>query len=53
MSLVHKINIDPETKKVTGVLYEKEGKLVTVSAKKEVILSAGSVASPQVGFDKI
>ena len=49
LSHVHKINIDPETKRVTGVLYKKGGKPVTVSVKKEVILSAGAIQSPQVG----
>jgi len=47
-SHVHKVNIDPATKKVTGVLYKKGGKLVTVSSKKEVIVSAGVLQSPQV-----
>jgi len=48
-SHVHKINIDPKTKKVTGVLYKKEDKLVTVAVRKEVILSAGVIGSAQVG----
>ena len=48
LSLVQKINIDPETKRVTGVLYKKGGKLATVAARKEVILSAGVLQSPQV-----
>jgi len=47
-SLVHKIIIHPETKEATGVLYKKRGKLVTVSAKREVVLSAGAIGSPQV-----
>ena len=40
--------IDPTTKKTAGVQYKKNGKLFNVDAKKEVILSAGAVASPQV-----
>ena len=47
-SHVHKVNIDPKTKRATGVVYKKGDKLVTVSAKKEVVLSAGAIGSPHV-----
>ena len=47
-SHVQKINIDPETKTAKGVVYKKNGKLMSVQAKKEVILSAGAFGSPQV-----
>ncbi|KAH6678758.1 GMC oxidoreductase [Plectosphaerella plurivora] len=32
----------------SGVKYAKDGQTVTVSARKEVILAAGSIASPQI-----
>ena len=41
MSHVHKISIDAKTKEARGILYRKNGKLLHVAAKKEVILSAG------------
>ena len=47
-SRVLKINIDPETKVTTGVKFEKNGVIYHVGAKKEVVLSAGSVNSPQL-----
>ena len=47
-SHVLKIIIDADTKTATGVKFEREGILYTVSAGKEVILSAGAVNSPQI-----
>ncbi|KZS13782.1 Choline dehydrogenase, mitochondrial [Daphnia magna] len=47
-SLVHKIVIDPSTKQATAVRFEKKGVMYQVQAKKEIILSAGSVNSPQL-----
>lgn len=47
-SHVHKIIIDPLTKQATAVRFEKEGQIYQVQAKKEIILSAGSVNSPQL-----
>uniref|UniRef100_A0A646QF74 Glucose dehydrogenase n=1 Tax=Hemiscolopendra marginata TaxID=943146 RepID=A0A646QF74_9MYRI len=47
-SLVHKIIIDSETKTATGVQFEKDGKIIEVKAKKEVILSAGVYSSPKI-----
>ena len=47
-SRVLKIVIDPVTKQATAVRFEKKGKIYQVKAKKEIILSAGSVNSPQL-----
>ncbi|XP_022161405.1 glucose dehydrogenase [FAD, quinone]-like isoform X2 [Myzus persicae] len=48
LSQVTKILIDPKTKKTTGVEFMKKGKLRTVYVRKEVILSAGPINSPQL-----
>lgn len=48
LSQVTKILIDPITKTATGVQYVCEGKFHTVRARREVILSAGAINSPQV-----
>lgn len=34
--------------KITGVVYNKDGENITVSANKEVILSAGAIGTPQI-----
>ena len=47
-SHVIKIIIDPTTKTATGVQFEKQGKMYFVEATKEVVLSAGAIASPQI-----
>lgn len=47
-SRVTKIHIDPQTKKIIGVEFVKKGKNRIVFAKKEVILSAGPINSPQL-----
>ena len=47
-SRVLKIIIDPVTKTATGVRFEKKGKIYEVKATKEVVLSSGSVNSPQL-----
>ena len=47
-SYVQRIIIDPVTKQVTGVQFERFGVVHTVRVNKEVILSAGSVGSPQL-----
>lgn len=47
-SFVTKINIDPKTMEATGIEVEKNGKTITVRARKEVILSAGVINSPQL-----
>lgn len=45
-ALTHKVLLDG--KKAVGVRYEAGGKVVDVKASREVILSAGSVGSPQL-----
>jgi len=47
-SQVTRIIIDPQTKKTVGVEFIKKGKTRLVFAKKEVILSAGPINSPQL-----
>ncbi len=47
-SHVIKIIINPTTKTATGVQFEKQGKMYFVGATKEVVLSAGAIASPQI-----
>ncbi|XP_058806801.1 glucose dehydrogenase [FAD, quinone]-like [Phymastichus coffea] len=48
LSYVNKILIDPVEKTAYGVEFTKQGKKIKVIAKKEVILSAGAVATPQL-----
>ncbi|CAB0036261.1 unnamed protein product [Trichogramma brassicae] len=45
---VTKIIIDPETKRVEGVIYRRRRRIGYVYANKEVILSAGSIDSPKL-----
>jgi choline dehydrogenase len=45
---VTKILIDKKTKKVKGVEYIKDGKRNIIRARKEVIVSAGTIQSPQI-----
>jgi choline dehydrogenase len=47
-SLVTKILINPSTKRTIGVEFVRNGKRQTVRARKEVILSAGAINSPQL-----
>lgn len=47
-SLVTRIIIEPITKMAIGVEFMKKGKLYIVKATKEVILSSGSLNSPQI-----
>jgi len=47
-SHVLKIEIDPTTKTATGVQFKKNGVIYNIGARKEIILSAGSVNSPQI-----
>lgn len=48
MSHVTKVIVDPVTKQATGVQLLRDNKLSTVTAKKEIILSAGAIGSPQL-----
>jgi choline dehydrogenase-like flavoprotein len=45
---VTKILIDKNTRQVKGVEYIKDGIRKTVRVRKEVILSAGAIQSPQI-----
>lgn len=47
-SHVNKVIIDPETKIAKGVEFTKHGRKINVFAKKEVILSAGALTTPQI-----
>lgn len=47
-SVATKILIDPQTREAYGVEYVRNQLLYTVLAKKEVLLSAGPIASPQL-----
>jgi Choline dehydrogenase and related flavoproteins len=48
-SQVTKVLINPRTKKVRGVKYtDQKGNMQRVFARKEVILSAGAINSPQL-----
>ncbi|KAG7204870.1 hypothetical protein KM043_005270 [Ampulex compressa] len=48
MSMVSKILIDPQSKRAVGVRFSKYGRTIEVFARKEVILSAGAIGSPQL-----
>ena len=47
-SHVTKVLIEPVTKRAFGVEFSREGKLHVIRARKEVIVSGGSVNSPQL-----
>ncbi|XP_026482375.1 glucose dehydrogenase [FAD, quinone]-like [Ctenocephalides felis] len=47
-AFVTKILIDPESKRAYGVTFTKHGKEYTIRVRKEVILSAGAINSPQL-----
>lgn len=47
-SFVRKILVNHATKKAVGVIFEKGGKEYQVKTRKEVIVSAGSINSPQL-----
>lgn len=47
-SLVTRVLIDAATKRAHGVRFNKNGRKMTVFASKEVILSAGAIATPQL-----
>ncbi|XP_060593361.1 glucose dehydrogenase [FAD, quinone]-like [Ruditapes philippinarum] len=44
----HVTKINTERKSATGVTFIKQGKKIIVRARKEVILSAGAIGSPQI-----
>ncbi|RZC33668.1 GMC oxred N domain containing protein [Asbolus verrucosus] len=43
-----RVLIDPHTKTAYGVEYEKNGRLIRATAKKEVIVSCGAIMSPKL-----
>jgi choline dehydrogenase len=45
-ALVYRVDLDGRT--ATGVTYERGGRPVTVRARREVILAAGSIGSPHI-----
>jgi choline dehydrogenase len=45
---VTKILIDKRRKRVKGVEYFKDGQYRTIRVRKEVIVSAGAIQSPQI-----
>lgn len=45
---VTKVLINPETKRAYAVRYTRNGKKYTVRCRREIILSAGTMASPQL-----
>ena len=47
-SHVLQILIDPISKQASAVKFERKGKIYIIKASKEIILSAGSVNSPQI-----
>lgn len=48
LSTVMKVLIDKETQTAYGVRYRHKGKVYTAIARKEVIMSAGAINSPQL-----
>lgn len=48
LTTVTKILVDRSTNTITGVQYMRKGRMLTVRARKEVIVSAGAINSPQL-----
>ncbi|XP_076665159.1 glucose dehydrogenase [FAD, quinone] [Andrena cerasifolii] len=48
MSMVHRILIDKRDKRAVGVQFVKGNRRISVYARKEVILCAGAIGSPQL-----
>lgn len=48
MTMVKRILIDPNTKTTQGVEIVQNGRVMTIKASKEVIVSGGSINSPQL-----
>ena len=48
LSHVNKVLIDPKNKRAFGVQFSKEGVNIQVRARKEIILSAGTIGSAQI-----
>lgn len=47
-SLVEKVLIDPISRRAHGVQFTKYGRRINIRARKEVILCAGAIGSPQI-----
>ncbi|XP_055845318.1 glucose dehydrogenase [FAD, quinone] [Episyrphus balteatus] len=47
-SQVNKIHIDPETMRASTVEFTKNGRIYRIRARKDIILSAGAINSPQI-----
>ncbi|XP_049793730.1 glucose dehydrogenase [FAD, quinone]-like [Schistocerca nitens] len=47
-SLVTRVDVDPETRRARGVFLERAGRRRYVRARREVVLSAGAINSPQL-----
>ena len=47
-SLVKRVLIDHRVNRAVGVEFAKQGRIISVFARKEVILCAGAIASPQL-----
>ena len=45
---VHRVVIDKRNRRATGVVFERKNKVYEISARKEVILCAGAIGSPQL-----
>lgn len=45
---VHRVSIDQHTRRAYGVVFEWKNKIYEIHARKEVILSAGAIGSPQI-----
>ncbi len=45
-ALVHGLKLDG--RRVTGVTFEREGRVETVTAAREIVLAAGAIGSPQI-----
>ncbi|XP_017061588.1 glucose dehydrogenase [FAD, quinone] [Drosophila ficusphila] len=47
-ALVTKVLIDPQTKTAYGIMVQTEGRMQKILARKEVIVSAGAINTPQL-----
>ncbi|CAK4013685.1 alcohol oxidase [Lecanosticta acicola] len=45
-AMIHRIELNGDT--ATGVTFERDGKMHTVNAKKEVLVAGGAIQSPQI-----
>ncbi len=45
---VHRVIIDPYSRRAIGVEFQRQNKIYKIIARKEVILAAGAIGSPQL-----